>query len=300
MRITWANYSKRWFLVSNVSVTCNNFREFNTSDWFPYVWALQQNRWRLRRLHILKYATQLSCILQYCHCTFVTILFRLLARLSVNLAACVRALITKSASFLWLVEQAFRRMPFFTEWSCASSFEESLHGSRAIFPLGLLPLGLLVLDAFFALCCVEDLGEGFGCVEFARLFISCRKLQLSPFEHCPLAFDFFVHSVWFPDSGPRRLFQNFHFWLQTYSFSNSARYFFLPLSSICDNQVQPSSDESPYFTIPIRSRVSQTLVFLICTKFPRCHQMGLRHRQQIFIPFWIEFLNIIISRNNCK
>ena len=28
----------------------------------------------------------------------------------------------------------------------------------------------------------------FGCTDFARLFISCRKLQLSPFEHCPLAF----------------------------------------------------------------------------------------------------------------
>ena len=51
-----------------------------------------------------------------------------------------------------------------------------------------LPPGLLVLDAFFTLCCVEDLGQGFGCVDFARLFISCRKLQLSPFEHCPLAF----------------------------------------------------------------------------------------------------------------
>ena len=63
-----------------------------------------------------------------------------------------------------------------------------MHGSRAIFPLGLLPPGLLVLDAFFTFCCVEDPGEGFGCVDFARLFISCRKLQLSPFEHCPLAF----------------------------------------------------------------------------------------------------------------
>ena len=63
-----------------------------------------------------------------------------------------------------------------------------MHGSRAIFPLGLLPPGLPVLDAFFTLCCVEDLGEGFGCVDFARLFISCRKLQVSPFERCPLAF----------------------------------------------------------------------------------------------------------------
>ena len=44
-------------------------------------------------------------------------------------------------------------------------------------------------------------------------------------------------------------------------------------SSICDNQVQHSSDESPHCTIPTRSWVSQTLVFLICTTLPRCHQM---------------------------
>ena len=49
--------------------------ESNTSDWLQYVWALPQNRWRHRRLHILIYTTQLSCILQYSHCTFVTILF---------------------------------------------------------------------------------------------------------------------------------------------------------------------------------------------------------------------------------
>ena len=46
------------------------------------------------------------------------------------------------------------------------------------------------------------------------------------------------------------------------------------MSSICDNQVQPSSDESPYCTIPIRSWVSQTLVFLMCTILLRCHQVG--------------------------
>ena len=34
-----------------------------------------------------------------------------------------RALFTKSATALGLVEQAFWRMPFFTEWSGASSFE---------------------------------------------------------------------------------------------------------------------------------------------------------------------------------
>ena len=71
---------------------------------------------------------------------------------------------------------------------------ESLHGSRTIFLLVFLPLGLLVLDAFFTLCCVGDPGEEFGCVIFAHLLIWLRKLQLSPLEHhCPLAF--FCHQA---------------------------------------------------------------------------------------------------------
>ena len=45
-----------------------------------------------------------------------------------------------------------------------------MHGNRDILPLGLLPLGILVLDAFLTLCRVEDLGEKFGCVDFARFF----------------------------------------------------------------------------------------------------------------------------------
>ena len=191
MRIAWANHSKRWILVSNVSMTYHDFSETNTSDWFPYVWALPQNRWRLRRLHIFKYATQLSCNFQHIHCTFVIFVFKPFARLFINLAMRIRALFPKSASILGLVEQAFWRIPLYTEWSGASPFVPlrwSLHGSRDILPLGLLPLGLRVLDAFFSFCRVEDLGEGSGCVDFARLFISCRKLQLSPWEHCTWAF----------------------------------------------------------------------------------------------------------------
>ena len=37
MRFTWAYQSERRILVSNVCVTCNGFREFYTSDRFPYV-----------------------------------------------------------------------------------------------------------------------------------------------------------------------------------------------------------------------------------------------------------------------
>ena len=78
MRITWANHSKRWILVSNVTMTYHGFSESNTSDWFQYVWALPQNRWRFWRLHILKYGIQLSCILQHSRCTFVTFFWNFL------------------------------------------------------------------------------------------------------------------------------------------------------------------------------------------------------------------------------
>ena len=61
-----------------------------------------------------------------------------------------------------------------------------MQGHRNILPLGLLPLGLRVLDAFLSLCCMKEFGDGFDCVIFPRLLISWRKLQLSPLEHCPL------------------------------------------------------------------------------------------------------------------
>ena len=49
-----------------------------------------------------------------------------------------------------------------------------------------LPLGLRVLDGFRSLCCVKEFWDGFDGELFPRLYISWRKLQLSPFTHCPL------------------------------------------------------------------------------------------------------------------
>ena len=125
MKITWANHSKRWILVSNVSMTHDGFLWIEHTS-FVFVclrWDLPQNRWGLRRLHILKYATQLSCTFQHSNCTFVTILFGPFARLFINLAMRIRALFPKPATTLGLVEQAFWRMPFFHRMNCASSFE---------------------------------------------------------------------------------------------------------------------------------------------------------------------------------
>ena len=61
-----------------------------------------------------------------------------------------------------------------------------MQGHRYIEPLGLLPLGLRVLDVFRSSCCMKEFGDVFDCVIFPRLLISWRKLQLSPLEHCPL------------------------------------------------------------------------------------------------------------------
>ena len=58
----------------------------------------------------------------------------LFARLLFNLAMRIRALFSKSASILGLVEQAVPRMPLFTEWIGASSFEVILAWQSSHFP----------------------------------------------------------------------------------------------------------------------------------------------------------------------
>ena len=52
--------NERGILVSNFGMTCNSFCELHTLDWLRHVGALPDNR--LRRRHVLKYATQLPCI----------------------------------------------------------------------------------------------------------------------------------------------------------------------------------------------------------------------------------------------
>ena len=130
----------------------------------------------------------LLSLLQHSHCTFVTILFGPFAGLFVNLAMCIRALFPTSASTLGLVNKHSGGCHFSQYGVVQVHLRYSMHGHRDFLPLVLFPLGLRVLDAFLSFCRMKELGERFGCVNFARLFISWRKLQLSPFEHCPLAF----------------------------------------------------------------------------------------------------------------
>ena len=118
------------------------------------------------------------------------------------------------------------------------------------------------------------------CQLFPRLLISWRRLQLFPLGHCPLD----SHCQRSPRILRPTLFCPMildHGVLLKISISGAhilnfvylARYFFLPLSSICYNQVQPSSDGFPGRTIAIRSWVYQTLVFLICTILARYRQV---------------------------
>ena len=142
MRITWANHSKRWTLVSNVSMTYDGFCEFYTSDWFPFVWALP------RKIDedfggSISWNTQTNCRVLFSMATALLSPFflNLFARLFFNLAMRIRALFPKSASILRLVEQAYWRMPLFTEWIDASSFEVILAGPSRHSTTGTLSAG---------------------------------------------------------------------------------------------------------------------------------------------------------------
>ena len=333
MRFTWANISERRILVSNLSVTRNSLCELHTLDWSRHVGALPENR--LRRLHVLKYATQLSCIrkltfrwissqflitsfhgfprsivtsiwdrfsflpiylLQHSHSTFVIIRFRPFSRLFINLTMCVRALFLKPATTLGLVEQAFWRVPFFTEWICASSFEVILARQSSHFPSKASASKTLGSRCIFHILPHRRARRRIRLCRFCTLMISWRKLQMSPLEHCPLAFHC-QHS-------PRVLCSRCcplildHGVCLIISVSGSkilnsrfCRYFFLTLSSICDNQVLISSDESPYCQFQSVLSFSD-FVFLICAKFPRCIRWDVRHDNRIR-PIRIEFLNII-------
>ena len=82
-------------------------------------------------------------LLQHGCCTFVIILFGPFSRLFINLTMCIRVLFPKPTTTLGLVEQAFWRVPLFTERIGASSFEvilawPSRHSTTGTFSFGTL------------------------------------------------------------------------------------------------------------------------------------------------------------------
>ena len=78
-----------------------------------------------------------NCHVKFNIVTFVTIIFIFFRRLFINLTMCEWALFPKPTTTLGLVEQAFWRVPFFTEWLGATS-SKALQSNRDILPLGLL------------------------------------------------------------------------------------------------------------------------------------------------------------------
>ena len=190
----------------------------------------------------------------------------------------IRALFTKPAFTLGLVEQA----PLFT----ASSFEVILAGHRDILPLGLSSgtsgsgrISLILLHErtrrrirLCHLCTLVDIVTESAIVSIKTLPVGFH-CQQTPKVLCSRCFVSWLHS-WFVDS---------------------ARYFFSPSFSICDNQVLFSSDESPGHTIPIRPQISQTLVLYNPSKM----SLDGRHWQKI-PSFRTELLDVVISKNNSE
>ena len=142
---------------------------------------------------------------------------------------CKWALFPKTATILVLIEQAFRRMPSFTEWVIASSFEVILA------TLG-LSSGTSGSRCFRSFCCMKEFGHGFDSVTFPRSFVSWRKLQLSPFTHCPLVSHcqqsprILCTRCFVPRFLTTAFFSNFHFWPQNY-------YFEFPATSYNSNTI---------------------------------------------------------------
>ena len=123
--------------------------------------------------------------LQKSHSTFVIIIFGPFSRLFINLTMCEWALFPKPTTTLGLVEQAFRMVPLFEEWIGASSFEVTLAWPSRHSTTGTLASGTLGSRRFSLLLLHAKIGDGFDGETFPRLLISWRKLQLSPFTHCP-------------------------------------------------------------------------------------------------------------------
>ena len=150
-------------------------------------------------------------------------------------------------------------MPFFTEWSCESSFEVILAGPSSHSTTGTLASGSSGSRRISLILLHERTRTQIRLCHFCTLInivtqtasVSFRTLLLGfPLPTISWSSLFTLFCPLILDHGS---FHNFRFWPQNSCFVNLPRYFFSPLSSICDNQVQFSSDESPGRTIPKRS-----------------------------------------------
>ena len=138
--------------------------------------------------------TEVSTVLWWYSCFFniATALLSpftwdLFARLFFNKAVHIRALFHKSATTLGLVEQAFWRVPLFTEWIGASSFEVILAKQSKHSTTGTSCLWDFGFSTDFSRSVAWKNSETDSAVSFLHAYwYRWRKLQLSPLEHCPL------------------------------------------------------------------------------------------------------------------
>ena len=63
-----------------------------------------------------------------------------------------------------------------------------MQGHRDILPLGLLPLGLRVLDVFCSFCCMKEFGDGFDGVIFSTLNDIVAETAIVSFYTLPVGF----------------------------------------------------------------------------------------------------------------
>ena len=200
---------------------------------------------------------------------------------------CIWARFPKSANTLGLVEHAFWRVPLFTEWIGGRSHKviparPSRHSATGTSSSGTSSSGTSGSRRMSLIPAAQKSSEKDSAVSFSHVYwyrdgncncllqntarwdSHCQPISKNSLStlFCPLILDHGVSSI-NSVSGAKIL--------NSYILLDAS---FLPLSSICENQVLFSSDKSPGHTISIRSWVSQTLVFLIGTILPRYHQVG--------------------------
>ena len=125
-------------------------------------------------------------LFQHSHSTLVIIRFRPFLRLCVNLTMCEWALHPTTATILGLVEQAFWRVPFFTERVIASTSKAILARPSRHSTARALSSGTSGPRWYSLILLHEKIRRRIWWCNFSTLLISWRKLQLSPLIRSPL------------------------------------------------------------------------------------------------------------------
>ena len=122
------------------------------------------------------------------HCTFVTILCGLFARLFINLAMCTRALFPNLQPLLVLVEQAFWGVPLFTEWIVASSSKVIFAKTSRLSTTETSSSGTADSRWSRSFYCMKEFGNGFDGVTFSIVMDIVTENAIVFFHTLPVVF----------------------------------------------------------------------------------------------------------------